>query len=78
MDSKVQKLGNSVGIKIPKKILEKSKIKMSTKINIDFEENKTIILPKNSPFYLKTMLPKIMKKNLHKEINWKPEGKEVW
>ncbi len=77
---KLQKWGNGLGVKIPKTIVKKAKLKFNSEIEIKYNDQKIIILlQKSKSINLKKMISKITKNNLPlKEDNYMPIGKEVW
>ena len=80
MTAKIKKWGNSAGIKIPQKIMKKTKLKLNSEIEIKYSDEKIIISPKNkNNTPLKDMVSKITKDNLNVlEDDYIPVGKEVW
>ncbi len=78
MASKLQKWGNSVGVRIPKSIIEKANLDVNSEVEIEHKDGKIIIFPKKKSLQLKELLSQITKDNLHSEEDFLPEGKEVW
>ncbi|MCY4320956.1 MAG: AbrB/MazE/SpoVT family DNA-binding domain-containing protein [Bdellovibrionaceae bacterium] len=78
MSSKIQKWGNSAGVRIPKTIMEKANLDLNSKVEIECKNKKIIICSKKKPLHLKELLSKITKDNLHKEDNYVKVGKELW
>lgn len=78
MTSKIQKWGNSMGVRIPKIIIEKANLSVSSEIEIECKNQKIIIYPKKKPIQLKDLLSKITKDNLHTEDSHIKIGKEIW
>lgn len=80
MEIKLQKWGNSNGIRIPKNIIDDLNIKENDRLEIVKEENK-IIITKKSPNYLslKERIEAYSGRNLAKDFDWgEPVGKEIW
>ena len=78
MDATVGKWGNSLGLRISKKVAKKLNLAEGVKIEMKLEKNKLIIRRrrKNS---LKSLVEQITPENLHGEINFgSPEGRETW
>jgi len=73
-----QNWGNSIGIRIPKKIAGKFEIKNGTELEVS-EDGKSIILkPVNNDPTLEELMAGITKENQHEEIDWgEPEGNEI-
>ncbi|WP_020007686.1 AbrB/MazE/SpoVT family DNA-binding domain-containing protein [Salinicoccus albus] len=65
-----QNCGNSIGIRIPKKIAEKLEIKNDTELEV-IEDGKSIILkPVSTDPALEELMAGITKENQHEEIDW--------
>ena len=82
MTSKIQKWGNSQGLRFPKDILKKARIMVGDCVSIDVKNFQIVIKPIKKvrrKYNLKTLLsnmPDVYKKG---EEDWgKPVGKEVW
>ncbi|MDO4369265.1 MAG: AbrB/MazE/SpoVT family DNA-binding domain-containing protein [bacterium] len=80
MEIKIQKWGNSDGIRIPKSILKSLNIKTNDILNIEQIENKIVItIPKRKKISLKEEFIKYNGKNLAKDFSWDESvGKEIW
>ena len=78
MSVKIQKWGNSVGVRIPKTIMEKANLSINSEIEIECKNKKIIIFSKKKPIQLKDLLSQITKENLHAEDSFIKAGKEIW
>lgn len=80
MEAKVQKWGNSLGIRIPSSILKSLNIKTNDILIINQEMDKIIIsIPKKKKISLNDRFNKYNGKNLAKEFFWDENiGKEIW
>ena len=78
MSAKIQKWGNSVGVRIPKIIMEKANLSVNSEIEIECKNQKIIIFSKKKSIQLKDLLSQITKDNLHVEDNYVKTGKEIW
>ena len=78
MSTKIQKWGNSVGVRIPKIIMEKANLSINSEIEIEYKNQKIIIFSKKKPVRLKDLLSQITKDNLHAEDSFTKAGKEIW
>ena len=78
MEAKLQKWGNSDGIRIPSTILKSLNLNTNDKVDLKCEDNKIIISkPKN--MLLEERFENYNGENLSKEFNWDdPKGKEIW
>ena len=80
MEARIQKWGNSDGIRIPSSILKSLNIKTNDILNIEQEEDKIIIsIPKKKKISLETRFKEYNGKNLAKEFSWDENvGREIW
>ena len=80
MEAKIQKWGNSLGIRIPNNILKSLGLKSNDTINIVEEEDKIIITKSiKKKISLKELFDKYDGPNLSKEFEWdEPRGREIW
>lgn len=84
MKSTVSKWGNSLAIRIPKKIMDEYHVKAGDKVNYDIEGNRMIIEfaeedIKDEAYDLDDLFKDFHGTYDQKEIDWgKPEGREVW
>ncbi|MBI9102624.1 MAG: AbrB/MazE/SpoVT family DNA-binding domain-containing protein [Spirochaetales bacterium] len=78
MEAKIQKWGNSLGIRIPMPILKDLSLKNGSVVEIEEENNRIVIQP-SKKVELKSLLRKISDDNLHSETDWGGvEGDEIW
>ncbi len=82
MLAKIQKWGNSQGLRITKALLSDAQINVGDDVNISVKDGALIVTPaqrvrkKNN---LKDLVAKIPKGHQTKETDWgEPVGKEVW
>ena len=80
MEARVQKWGNSAGIRIPSSILKSLKIKTNDILNIIQEDDKIIIsIPKKKKISLSDRFKEYNGKNLAKDFSWDENiGRELW
>jgi len=80
MITKVQKWGNSLGVRIPKPVAEDTRLRAGSRVDVREEGDRLIIVPVEQPsFRLEDLLKGVSKKNLHTEADFGvPEGKEAW
>jgi len=80
MVTQVKKWGNSLAIRIPKKMIES--LDWSEGAIVDFEKigDKVVISAKRKKYTLEDMVKGITLRNRHKLIfpDDKPRGKEIW
>ena len=78
MSSKLQKWGNSIGVRIPKSVLEQANLSVDSEVEVEHVDGKIIILPVRSSLSLKDLLGGITQDNIHGEDDFAHEGEEVW
>ena len=79
MESRLQKWGNSDGIRIPSSFLKALNLKTNDIVNIVQEEDKIIIsVPKKKKISLKERFEKF-NGTYENDLSWdEPVGKEIW
>ena len=80
MEARLQKWGNSDGIRIPSVILKTLNLKTNDKVNIICEDNKIIISKSdNKKISLEERFNNYNGEDLTKEFEWdEARGKELW
>jgi antitoxin MazE len=82
MLSKIQKWGNSQGVRIPLKILENSHINIGEEIEMVVEEGKIVITPTHKihgKYAIKDLVAEMPAEYEAEEVNWgEAKGKEEW
>jgi len=82
MITKIQKWGNSQGVRFPKDILRKAHISVGDDVDIYIHKGKIVVKPttvNRGKYKLKDILSKMPENYKPKEIDWgKPTGGEVW
>lgn len=80
MEARLQKWGNSDGIRIPSNILKALNLKTNDTLELHQEEDKIIISKtKKEKISLKERFSKYKGPNLTKEFDWdEPKGNEIW
>jgi antitoxin MazE len=78
METKVQKWGNSLGVRIPRSLAAGVRLRPGTSVEITGEEDAIVIRPVGRPRYvLSDLLKRISRRNLHGEVSaGAPVGKE--
>lgn len=79
MEIKLQKWGNSLGVRVPSNIVKSMNIKINDILDIKQEDSKIIIsVPKKKKISLYKEFKKYNEKNLAKEFTWdESAGKEI-
>lgn len=82
MLTKIQKWGNSQGLRFPKAVLEDAQIKVGDEVNVSVRDGKIIVETVNKvrgAYNLKELVSRIPDDYRAKEIDWGPPvGKEEW
>ena len=78
MASKLQKWGNSIGVRIPKTIIEQAQLAVDCPVEIEHRDGKIIIFPAQKGPELRDLLGQITEDNLHSTDDFAPQGREVW
>ncbi len=79
MEARLQRWGNSDGIRIPKSILKSLGLKTNDKVNLDYLDDKIIISKPKKKISLEEKFANYKGENLAKDFEWdNPKGKEIW
>ena len=80
MEARLQKWGNSDGIRIPSSILKSLNLKTNDILNIEQQDDKIVIsIPKKKKISLADKFKKYNGENLAKNLSWDESvGKEIW
>jgi antitoxin MazE len=80
METKVQRWGNSLAVRIPKTFADEIGVRESSPIDISLAEGKLVLSPsRRTTFTLEGLLAGVTDENLHDEVETGPAvGDEVW
>lgn len=79
MKTKIQKWGNSLGVRLPKSIAEQKELREGLGVSVMLKNNQIVIEPVNEEVSLDSLLSTISEDNLHEETEWSDvRGNEVW
>ena len=80
MEARLQKWGNSDGIRIPSNVLKSLNLKTNDKVDLNYEDDKIIISKiKKNKISLEERFAKYNGENLAKDFSWdNARGKEIW
>ena len=80
MRKKINKWGNSLGLRIPKLVAAEVGLEEDSLVNITTVNGSIVISPaKETPLELEAMLDLVTEENLHGEVNTGPPiGREAW
>ncbi len=78
MDTKIQKWGNSLALRIPKAYADQMGLSLNSPVKISLENERLIIESLPRP-QLADLLADVTPENIHDETDWgDPTGNEVW
>jgi antitoxin MazE len=80
MESRVQKWGNSLAVRIPKPFASEVGLREDAQVELSINEGALVITPVSRHTYnLADLLAGIRRSNLHSEVpTGQPRGKEPW
>ena len=80
MVTKVQRWGNSLGVRIPRGFAEEAEVSAGSSVEISVEGGTLVVRPVSTRKYkLSALLAKVKPRNLHGEIGTgAPLGRESW
>jgi antitoxin MazE len=80
MQTKIQRWGNSLGLRIPRSFAEEAGVEAGSQVDLSVRDGDLIVRATNRRTYrLSELLEKITAKNLHDEVDTgEPMGREVW
>lgn len=80
MNTRIQKWGNSLALRIPKTFADETGLKSGSVVEISVVAGQLVITPvRGSQYELEVLLAQITEDNLHQEIiTGDPVGNEAW
>ena len=81
MSTTIQKWGNSLGVRLPKELVNKIKLRSGSLVTLTSKDEGILISPTDMFRHktLKELLKGVTKRNRHKLVDWGgPIGKEIW
>ena len=80
MQTKIQKWGNSLGLRIPRAFAEEAGVEAGSEVDLSIQDGDLVVKPaRRSRYLLKDLLRKVTARNLHAEVDTgDPVGREVW
>jgi len=78
--TKVQKWGNSLGLRIPKSFAQEASVEEGSAVDLSVSDGQLVIRPVRQERYeLQKLLAAVTEENLHSEVSTgKPQGREAW
>jgi len=79
MRAKIQRWGNSLGLRVPKQVAESAQLAEGSEVELTVENGRLVISPVERDLTLDEMLDRVTDENRHGLIDWGPAvGKEAW
>ncbi len=80
MQTKIQRWGNSLGLRIPRSFAEEAGVEAGSEVDLSVRDGNLVVrASKRRTYRLSELLEKITAKNLHREVDTgEPMGREVW
>lgn len=80
MRTRIQRWGHSLALRIPKPFAVEANLGEQSEVDLTVTNGKLVVAPATKPAQsLKTLLAKVTKDNLHREVNTgRRMGREVW
>jgi antitoxin MazE len=80
VQTRIQKWGNSLGLRIPRSLAAETGVGVGSEVDLSVQGGDLVVRPaKRRPYRLNELLRKVTARNLHDEVHTGgPTGKEVW
>jgi len=80
VQTKIQRWGNSLGLRIPRAIAEDAGVGAGAEVDLSIRNGELIVKPaRRAKYRLEELVRKISTKNLHGEVDTgAPVGREIW
>jgi antitoxin MazE len=80
MQTKIQKWGNSLGLRIPRSFAAEAQVEEGSTVDLSVENGRLLVRPLRARKYaLSELLKKVNPRNVHGEVpTGKPLGREGW
>jgi antitoxin MazE len=80
MQTRIQKWGNSLGLRIPKSFAKQAGVEAGSDVDLSIEGSDLVVRSRRRQRYrLQSLLRSVTVKNLHKEVDTgAPVGREAW
>jgi antitoxin MazE len=78
--TKIQRWGNSLGLRIPRALAEEAGVEAGAEVDLSVRKGELVVKPaRRAKYRLTELVRKITKKNLHGEVDTgAPVGREAW
>jgi antitoxin MazE len=80
MQTKIQKWGNSLGLRIPKSFAAEAKVEAGSTVDLSVKDGELVVKPiRRRKYELRDLLKAINSRNIHREVETgDPVGREAW
>ena len=80
MLAKVQKWGNSLGLRIPKSFAREASVEEGSSVDLSVSDGQLVVRPiRQEKYELQELLAAVTEANLHAEVSaGEPQGREAW
>ena len=79
METKIQRWGNSLGVRIPRAFAAEARVEAGSSVDISVEDGSLRIRPLHRRHSLRDLVKKITRRNLHAEVSTGARmGQEAW
>lgn len=79
MTATVGKWGNSLAVRIPKRVVKQLNLVIGSELEFSVIDNNMVLTPIKGKLTLVELMDQITSENQHEEVDWgRPEGKEIW
>jgi antitoxin MazE len=80
VETKIQRWGNSLGLRIPKSFAAEAHVEAGSTVDLTVEDGRLVVRPVPARIYdLASLVAGITRDNIHEETDWgEPRGREVW
>jgi antitoxin MazE len=80
VQTKIQKWGNSLGLRIPRSFADEAGVEAGSAVDLSVQDGELVIRPaRRRKYRLRDLVRRITSKNIHREVDTgSPVGKEIW
>ncbi len=80
MKTEVQAIGDALGVRLPKDVVQQSRLEIGSELEIYVEDGRIMLTPVSRPASrLEELVAQITDENRHELLDWGPPvGGEVW
>ena len=80
MQTKIQKWGNSLGLRIPRSFAAEAQMEAGATVDLSVDNGRLLVRPLRARAYsLNSLLRKVSRRNLHRDITTgRTVGREAW